>query len=136
MAEDGRACYVYGVVPGDRSDDAVRDLGGVGDPDAAVTLVRHGDQAAVVSEVPLDKPLGTPEDLRAHARVLDALAAQSSPVLPFRFGTVVRDTTAVTDELLAPRGTTTSRAPSTGCAAAPSSPCAPATCRTRCCARC
>ena len=100
MAEDGRGCYVYGIVPDDRSDDAVKDLGAVGDPDAAVTLVLHGGQAAVVSEVPLDKPLGTPEDLRAHARVLDSLAAKSSPVLPFRFGTVVRDTTAVTGELL------------------------------------
>ncbi|MFI0817642.1 GvpL/GvpF family gas vesicle protein [Streptomyces sp. NPDC021098] len=101
MAEDERACYVYGVVTDDRSDDAVRDLVAVGDPDAKVTLVRHGGQAAVVSEVPLDEPLGTPEDLRAHARVLDSLAAKSSPVLPFRFGTVVRDTAAVTDELLA-----------------------------------
>ena len=97
---DERACYVYGVVPEDRSDDAVKDLPAVGDPDAPVTLVRHGGQAAVVSEVPVDKPLGTPDDLRAHAEVLDTLAARASPVLPFRFGTVVRDTAAVTDELL------------------------------------
>ncbi|WP_432585111.1 GvpL/GvpF family gas vesicle protein [Streptomyces sp. HD1123-B1] len=101
MAGNGRACYVYGVVTDDRGDDVVKDLPAVGDPDAAVTLVREGGQAAVVSEVPTDKPLGTPDDLRAHARVLDALAADASPVLPFRFGTVVRDTDAVTGELLA-----------------------------------
>ncbi|AUA09600.1 gas vesicle protein [Streptomyces sp. SID8382] len=100
MAEDGRACYVYGVVMGDRADESVKGLPAVGDPDAPVTLVRHGGQAAVVSEVPVDKPLGTPEDLRTHARVLDHLAAQGSPVLPFRFGTVMPDIAAVTDELL------------------------------------
>ncbi|MFJ4637446.1 GvpL/GvpF family gas vesicle protein [Streptomyces hygroscopicus] len=100
MAEDGRACYVYGVVTDDRTDESVKDLPAVGDPEAPVTLVRHGGQAAVVSEVPTGKPLGTPDDLRTHARVLDTLAAQSAPVLPFRFGTVVRDITAVTDELL------------------------------------
>ncbi|QKV90842.1 GvpL/GvpF family gas vesicle protein [Streptomyces sp. NA02950] len=100
MAGNGRACYVYGVVTDDRADDVVKDLPAVGDPDTAVTLVRQGGQAAVVSEVPTDKPLGTPDDLRAHARVLDALAADASPVLPFRFGTVVRDTEAVTGELL------------------------------------
>ncbi|MEU8871062.1 GvpL/GvpF family gas vesicle protein [Streptomyces javensis] len=101
MPEDGRACYVYGVVMDDRPDESVKDLPAVGDPEAPVTLVRQGGQAAVVSEVPVDKPLGTPEDLRTHARVLDHLAAQGSPVLPFRFGTVVRDTAAVADELLA-----------------------------------
>ncbi|MBL1100247.1 GvpL/GvpF family gas vesicle protein [Streptomyces coffeae] len=100
MADNGRACYVYGVVTGDRSDDSVKDLPAVGTPDAAVMLVRHEGQAAVVSEVPTDKPLGTPDDLRTHAQVLDALAADASPVLPFRFGTVVRDTDAVADELL------------------------------------
>jgi hypothetical protein len=100
MAENGRACYVYGIVPEDRSDRPLGDLPAVGDPEAEVTLVRHYGQAAVVSEVSTGKALGTPEDLRAHARVLDALAADSSPVLPFRFGTVVRDSAAVTDELL------------------------------------
>ncbi|WNE94751.1 GvpL/GvpF family gas vesicle protein [Streptomyces luomodiensis] len=100
MAEEKRACYVYGVVTDDRADESVKDLPAVGDPEAPVTLVRYGGQAAVVSEVPVDKPLGTPDDLRAHARVLDTLAAQGPPVLPFRFGTVVRDTGAVTDELL------------------------------------
>ncbi|MFD5388173.1 GvpL/GvpF family gas vesicle protein [Streptomyces sp. NPDC127074] len=101
MAEDARACYVYGVVTDDRTDEAVKDLPAVGDPEAPVTLVRHRGQAAVVSEVPVGKPLGTPEDLRTHAKVLDSLAEQGPPVLPFRFGTVVRDTAAVTDELLA-----------------------------------
>ncbi|MEU8824957.1 GvpL/GvpF family gas vesicle protein [Streptomyces sp. NPDC048636] len=101
MAGNERACYVYGVVADDRDDDVVKDLSAVGDREATVTLVRRGGQAAVVSEVPTGKPLGTPDDLRAHARVLDALAADGSPVLPFRFGTVVRDTDAVAGELLA-----------------------------------
>lgn len=94
------AWYVYGVVTDDRTGDSLRGLPAVGDPEAPVTLVRHGGQAAVVSEVPADKPLGTADDRRAHAKVLDTLAAESSPVLPLRFGTVVRDTGAVTDELL------------------------------------
>ncbi len=100
-AEDVTACYVYGVVPADRTDDAVvEDLRPVGDPEFRVGFVRHGGLAALVSEVPTDKAIGTPDDLRAHARVLDAMAAADSPVLPFRFGTVLGDTGAVVDELL------------------------------------
>lgn len=95
------AWYVYGVVPATapRPTDAV----GVGSPPAPVELVRHGRIAALVSEVDPAVPLGTPEDLRAHARVLDSMAAGLTPVLPFRFGGVVRDRQAVADELLGPR---------------------------------
>ncbi|MGY0056385.1 GvpL/GvpF family gas vesicle protein [Streptomyces sp. LZ34] len=109
MAENGHACYVYGVVPdekgaqGDQADQAVRDLpavGTIGDQGSPITFIRHGGLAAVVGEVPTSKPLGTPDDLSAHARVLDTLAASGLPVLPFRFGTVVRNPQAVTDELL------------------------------------
>lgn len=99
-AEAETAWYVYGVVPASASQPA-RTVG-VGSPPAPVELVRRGEVAALVSEVDTGSALGTPEDLRAHARVLDAVAANSTPVLPFRFGGVVRDKQAVADELLAP----------------------------------
>ena len=97
---EGTAWYVYGVVPATTPEPA--DTLGVGSPPAPVELVRHGRVAALVSEVDPAVPLGTPDDLRAHARVLDSLAAQATPVLPFRFGGVVGDRQAVTDELLQP----------------------------------
>ncbi|MER7786741.1 GvpL/GvpF family gas vesicle protein [Streptomyces sp. NPDC097640] len=100
MAGDGPACYVYGVIPDEGADQAVKDLPAVGAPDSPVTFVRDRGLAAVVSEVPMDQPLGTPDDLRAHARVLDSLAASGLPVLPLRFGTVERDPRAVAEELL------------------------------------
>jgi len=90
--------YVYGIVPAD-----VR-LGtgteGIGDPPAPVELVPHADIAAVVSPVPIDKPIGEPADLLAHARLLDRIAADAA-VLPVRFGAVVASRAAVVDELLA-----------------------------------
>ena len=99
--ENGRhACYVYGVVPA--SAQAPDDARGVGTPPAPIELVRHGRVAALVSEIDSRAVLGTPDDLIAHARLLDAMAAESTPVLPFRFGGVVRDQQAVVDELLGP----------------------------------
>lgn len=95
MAE--KAFYVYGIVPADCETDP--EARGVGDPPARVTAVRHGELAALVSEIPQDKPLGRPEDLTAHAGLLDAAAAQV-PVLPLRFGAVVSDEEAVAVELL------------------------------------
>jgi hypothetical protein len=109
MAEGGHACYVYGVIPdqpgargapGGEGGEKVEDLPAVGAPDSPVTFVRHRGLAAVVSELPGNRSLGTQDDLRAHARVLDTLAASGLPVLPLRFGTVVRDERAVADELL------------------------------------
>ncbi|MDT0541688.1 MULTISPECIES: GvpL/GvpF family gas vesicle protein [Streptomyces] len=100
MAGDGPACYVYGVIPDEGGDQAVKDLPAVGAPDSPVTFVRDRGLAAAVSEVPTEQPLGSPDDLRAHAGVLDTLAASGLPVLPLRFGTVVRDERAVTEELL------------------------------------
>ncbi|GAA1126980.1 GvpL/GvpF family gas vesicle protein [Kitasatospora arboriphila] len=95
-----RACYVYGIVPaGTRTPD---DLRGVTDPPARIGVVGRGRVAAVVSEVPVDRPLGTAADLRAHAGVLDTLAARHTAVLPIRFGAVVRDSHAVEEDLLAP----------------------------------
>jgi hypothetical protein len=91
--------YVFGIVPGDVELDP--DARGLGDPPAPVGLVRHGDIAALVSEIDAGRPLGTPGDLLAHERLLDATVAEV-PVLPARFGAVVADTDAVVEELLAP----------------------------------
>lgn len=92
------ATYVYGIAKADTEIDD--DVLGVGDPPSMVSLVRHGDIAALVSQISPDKPLGSPEDMTAHARVLDGVAAKA-PVLPLRFGAVLTDTDAVDSELLA-----------------------------------
>ncbi|MFI2346658.1 GvpL/GvpF family gas vesicle protein [Streptomyces sp. NPDC019443] len=94
------ACYVYGVVPEPTDRAPALDLPGVGGPEAQATFVRHRGIAAVVSTVPTDRPLGTPEDLHAHARVLDSLAASTTAVVPFRFGTVLPDVRTVVEQLL------------------------------------
>lgn len=89
--------YVYGLVPADvETEPHAR---GVGDPPAEVKTVRHGKIAALVSQVDTSKPLGRPEDLTAHAALLDGTSAVA-PVLPLRFGAVLTDEQAVTDELL------------------------------------
>ncbi|WP_214367104.1 GvpL/GvpF family gas vesicle protein [Pseudonocardia sp. H11422] len=89
--------YIYGLI---RSDAAVPgDLVGLG-PSGEVEMISHGDLAALVSDVPTDRPLGTRDDLFAHERVVDTVVA-STTVLPMRFPAVVeRD--AVVDELLVP----------------------------------
>lgn len=93
------ACYVYGVVPSAaRLPGQLRGLG----PSGRVWLVRAGEIAAVVGEVALDRPLGTRADLTGHEGVLDALVDAGTTVAPMRFGAVVADEQAVTDELLAP----------------------------------
>lgn len=94
-----RGCYIYGIVPGDV--ETTGDVAGVGDPPGQVEVVRHGDIAALVSEVDTSRPLGRPDDLMIHQQLLDA-AAGEAPVLPLRFGAVVASREAVTDELLAP----------------------------------
>jgi hypothetical protein len=98
-------CYVYGIVPEETAATAdLRQLKPVGQTEAGeqVRFVRHRGTAAVISEVSADRPLGRPNDLRAHAQILDTLASGFAPVLPFRFGAVLRDEQAVADELLAP----------------------------------
>lgn len=91
-------CYVYGIVPADV--ELTGEVSGVGDPPGRIQLVRHGKLMALVSEVNLAGVLGTPDDLRAHAQVLDA-AVVEVPVLPLRFGTVMATKDAVAGELLA-----------------------------------
>lgn len=97
--EQRTAVYVYGIVTDDV--EPAPHARGIGDPPAEVSIVRRGEIAALISEIPLDRPLGTPDDLTAHARLLDGTAAVA-PVLPLRFGGVVTDTAAVENELLAP----------------------------------
>ncbi|HET6500804.1 MAG TPA: GvpL/GvpF family gas vesicle protein [Amycolatopsis sp.] len=100
MPETGtdNAVYVYGIVPADVESEP--DTHGVGDPPQLVKTVRRGDLAALVSSITTDSPLGRPEDLAAHAAVLDRTAAVA-PVLPLRFGAVVTDERSVAEELLA-----------------------------------
>ncbi|OBF39623.1 gas vesicle protein GvpFL [Mycobacterium sp. ACS1612] len=97
MADKATAVYVYGIVPADV--EVEEHAQGVGDPPASVEVIREGDIAALVSSVPTDKPLGKPECLRAHARLLDGTAAVA-PVLPMRFGAVMSDEESVAEELL------------------------------------
>lgn len=87
--------YVYGIVPADV--EAENDAVGV--VDCGISTVKEGDIAALVSELSVDRPLGQPDDLRAHARVLDG-TSRVAPVLPLRFGAVLTDTDAVKQELL------------------------------------
>ncbi|WP_196771136.1 GvpL/GvpF family gas vesicle protein, partial [Mycobacterium colombiense] len=62
-AQRSSGVYVYGIVPADvQVEEHAR---GVGDPPAKVDVVREGDIAALISDVPTDRPLGTPEDLQA-----------------------------------------------------------------------
>jgi hypothetical protein len=89
-------CYVYGIVPADT--DVPEELSGI--DGGELSLVRHGELAAVVSEIGMDRPLGTRQDLLAHERVVESLAAENA-MLPLRFGAVVRTVEAVTDELMA-----------------------------------
>ncbi|OMC22656.1 GvpL/GvpF family gas vesicle protein [Mycobacterium colombiense] len=89
--------YVYGIVPADAQ--VAEDARGVGDPPGKVKVIREGDIAALISDVPTDRPLGTPEDLQAHAQLLDGTASVT-PVLPLRFGAVMADVDAVATELL------------------------------------
>jgi hypothetical protein len=92
------ACYVYGIVPADAESNG--DGRGVGEPPGRIGVIRRGEIAALVSKVHFGRPLGTPEDLTAHQKLLDAVVT-AVPVLPLRFGAVMTDAQAVKDELLA-----------------------------------
>jgi Gas vesicle synthesis protein GvpL/GvpF len=91
------ATYVYGLVDADT--EVPQDLKGLG-PSGKVSTIVHGDVAALVSDVPEDRPLGTRDDLLAHESVVDAVAA-SAAVLPMRFPAVVEED-GVLEELLVP----------------------------------
>jgi hypothetical protein len=89
--------YVYGILPGDV--ELTEEIRGVAN--SQVRLVRGGELAALASEVELTGPLGTPEDLQAHQKLLDSTAT-GAPVLPLRFGAVLTSQDAVISELLQP----------------------------------
>lgn len=92
------AYYVYGVV----LDDSARVPDGMlGVDGAPVELISHGDLAAVVGLIALDRPPGRRADLLAHSEVLDTLAS-TGPVAPVQFGSVMADREGVVADLLAP----------------------------------
>jgi hypothetical protein len=91
------ATYIYGLVSADT--ELPPNLDGLG-PSGRVSTIAHERIAAIVSDVPTDRPLGTRDDLIAHERVLDTIAERSA-VLPMRFAAVVDDKGLV-QELLAP----------------------------------
>ncbi|HET9893803.1 MAG TPA: GvpL/GvpF family gas vesicle protein [Streptosporangiaceae bacterium] len=97
--ELGTGWYVYGIVrSGVKAPPRKRTVGTEHRP---AGLVRSGDIAALVSPVRIGAPLGTPDDLMAHQRLLDAVAARAA-VLPMRFGAVLDAKGAVRETLLAP----------------------------------
>lgn len=89
--------YVYGIV--ERDVEVLPDTHGIGDPPSPIQVVRSGDVAALVSRVSLDRPIGHPDDLMAHERLLDAVVVDAA-VLPVRFGAVLASRDAVAQELL------------------------------------
>ncbi|TDD48148.1 GvpL/GvpF family gas vesicle protein [Saccharopolyspora elongata] len=96
--ESTHGIYVYGILGSSYA--LPDDLASIGDDETPVRLVSHEGLAAAISEVNLNRPLGTPDDLRSHEEVLDTIAAERT-VLPMRFGAVVSSVDAVVDELLA-----------------------------------
>lgn len=100
-ARSGLGSYVYGIIRADtRIPEGLEPIPH-GDGGGGLGLITQGALAAVVSDVGTERPLGTRQDLMAHERVLNAIAADAA-VLPMRFGAVVADDDAVADELLAP----------------------------------
>ncbi|MGR6322448.1 GvpL/GvpF family gas vesicle protein [Micromonospora soli] len=95
MAQEN-GLFIYGIVPSDV--EPTPDAEGVGNPPGEVTAIRHGELAALVSEVGLEEPMGRPADLTAYERLLDG-TVMVAPVLPVRFGTVVTGADAVEDLL-------------------------------------
>jgi hypothetical protein len=92
-----KGIYVYGIIPADV--ELAAETPGVGDPPGQVRVVRSDGLAALVSEVDVSRPLGSPPDLVAHEQIVDATAAEV-PVLPARFGAVMSSDEAVAEELL------------------------------------
>jgi hypothetical protein len=95
MTSTNDAIYVYGIVPADvQVEDDAQGIAG-----APIEVIREGDVAALVSPIKTDNAIGKPEDLQAHAEILDGTASVA-PVLPLRFGAVMTDTESVAQELL------------------------------------
>lgn len=67
-----------------------------------VRTMPFGLVAALISDLDPTDVLGTPDDRRAHTAVLDSMA-QSGPVLPMAFGTVIPSDVAICTDILEPR---------------------------------
>jgi Gas vesicle synthesis protein GvpL/GvpF len=93
-----RRVYVYGIVPAAARLDIQTE--GVGGGAGRLRQVREDIVAALVSDVD-PGPLAAARDLRAHWAVLEEVA-QSTTVLPVRFGTVMESDAAVVDRVLRP----------------------------------
>jgi hypothetical protein len=89
--------FVYGVVPSDHG--TTPDLRGL--DDAPVGPVTHGRVAAMVGRIAIDRPPGRRREIVAYSNVVDALA-ETLPVIPVRFGSVMLDESDVVEGLLAP----------------------------------
>lgn len=89
---------MYGVTAAaTRLPDGLTGLDGAG-----VRLVAHGPVAAVVGQIALERPPGRRAELLAYSGVLDAVA-QTAPVAPVQFGSVLADEESVVADLLAPQ---------------------------------
>lgn len=96
VTERAIGIFLYGVVPSDV--EPTEDARGIGEPPGKISLISQGEIGALISEVPLDRPLGRPDELRTYERLLDGTAVVA-PVLPVRFGAVLTDADAVRDLL-------------------------------------
>src|ERR687888_701947 len=89
---------VYGIVPAETPlDGAPPGVAG-----APVRRIESGGLAALVSPIEGDELRATRRDLLSHSAVLEHAVA-AGPVLPLRFGIVLRDDEAVAEELLEAR---------------------------------
>jgi hypothetical protein len=88
--------YVYGV----GSPGSPVETTGIGD--APVSIVEHGELAAIVSRVGEARLRAKRRDLLRHSDVLQTAFA-SGPVIPLRFGTVFASEDELVDDFLAPR---------------------------------
>ncbi|MFC7494237.1 MULTISPECIES: GvpL/GvpF family gas vesicle protein [unclassified Nocardioides] len=94
-----RALFVYGVVRARDAEGVVDELTGLdGSP---VEFVVAGPLAAAVTTVAVDRPPGRRAELLAYQSVLDVLA-ETGPIAPVRFGSMLPDGDAVVEELLGP----------------------------------
>lgn len=93
-----KGIYVYGIVPADIEVEA--GIPGVGEHPGPLRDISLDGLAALISEVDLSGPLGSPDDLRTYREILDATATEV-PVVPLRFGTILTSEDAVAEELLA-----------------------------------
>jgi hypothetical protein len=92
----GAAKYVYGVVPASLSAPKTSGIAR-----RRLQVVKDGNVAALVSDVPSDELEAGREDVMVHARVLERAQA-SGAVLPMRFGMVMPDADAIREQLLEP----------------------------------